>query len=288
MTTAIAIIVSLSVIAYLAYLLIKANRALSELDSKYGNICDTEKYAANLRDDAEVYTNNLKTEAAKSVEETLRQKIQLQDDMANLKTKYDSGRHHFEELSRHISTLEENSEMLDFGLYRPHFDFGTSEDYKLAAQKNYELQKELIKNDKAMNYPSDWTVNGSKTEGRKMTKLNMKVMLRAFNGECDSFISKVRWDNVLKMEERVVKSFEAINKSGEVTRISITRDYLKCKLSELRLAHELALKIKEEREEQRRIQEEMRAVTDRCNHGRQQILLEVSVIPGYSAHAQCP
>jgi hypothetical protein len=287
----IALIFLLLVIAYLALHLVKTKKNLTELNSKYGNICDSEKFAANLRTDAESFASNLKekaersanevtrqadqvaakirsdaeifahelkVEATRSAEQAERQKIHLQDEMETLKKQYDSGKRRFAELSKHISTLEENGEMLDFGLYRPHFDFSSSGEYKLAAEKNYEFQKELIRNEKAMIFPSDWTVNGSKVEGRKMTKLNMKVMLRAFNGECDSFISKVRWDNVLKMEERIRKSFEAINKSGEVTQISITQDYLKSKLSELRLAYELALKIKEEREEQRRIQEEMR------------------------------
>ncbi|HEX2955531.1 MAG TPA: DUF4041 domain-containing protein, partial [Chitinispirillaceae bacterium] len=83
-------------------------------------------------------------------------------------------------------------------------------------------------------------------------------MLRAFNGECDAALAKVRWDNAIKMEERIQKSFETINKSGEVNRSHITDEYLILKLNELRLTHEYQEKIKQEKDEQRQIQEEMR------------------------------
>ncbi len=91
-----------------------------------------------------------------------------------------------------------------------------------------------------------------------MTRQTMKVMLRAFNGECDACVAKVRWDNINKMEERITKSFQAINKSGEVNNIKINREYLELKLEEIRITFEYTEKLKEGKEEQKRIQEEMR------------------------------
>ncbi|MBA3847864.1 MAG: DUF4041 domain-containing protein, partial [Planctomycetes bacterium] len=91
-----------------------------------------------------------------------------------------------------------------------------------------------------------------------MTKKNMKIMLRAFNGESDTAIAKVKWDNITVMENRITKAFESINKIGSTNQISITDEYLDLKLQELRLGHELQEKIKEERDEQRRIQEQIR------------------------------
>ena len=91
-----------------------------------------------------------------------------------------------------------------------------------------------------------------------MTKQTHKLMLRAFNGECDAALAKVRWDNAIKMEERVRKAFETINKSGEVNRSHITNQYLDLKINEFRLTHEYQEKIKQEKDEQREIQEEMR------------------------------
>jgi hypothetical protein len=68
----------------------------------------------------------------------------------------------------------------------------------------------------------------------------------------------VSWNNVIKMEERIRKSFEAINKLGDVEKISVTPEYLKLKLDEIRLTHEYEEKRQQEREEQRRIRAQIR------------------------------
>ena len=85
-----------------------------------------------------------------------------------------------------------------------------------------------------------------------MVKLNEKLLLRAFNGECDAALANVSWNNVTKMEERIQKSFEAVNKLGEVLHVSITPEYLKLKLDEVRLTHEREEKKYQEREERHR------------------------------------
>ena len=91
-----------------------------------------------------------------------------------------------------------------------------------------------------------------------MVRLHSKLLLRAFNGECEAAVSDVTWNNITKMEERVRKSFEAINKLGDVEKISITDPYLKLKLDELRVTYEYQQKRYEDREEQRRIREQIR------------------------------
>ena len=83
-------------------------------------------------------------------------------------------------------------------------------------------------------------------------------MLRAFNGDCDSLISKVNWSNIDKMEERIRKAKKDIEKMNEDLKITLSVNYLNLKLQELWLTHELANKIREEKEEQRRIREQIR------------------------------
>jgi len=101
-------------------------------------------------------------------------------------------------------------------------------------------------------------VSGSRVEGKRMVKQQSKLMLRAFNGECDSAIAKVSWSNIGTMEARISKAFDAINKLGSTSVISITTRYFDLKLEELRLEFELQEKIHEEKEEQKKIREQMR------------------------------
>jgi hypothetical protein len=91
-----------------------------------------------------------------------------------------------------------------------------------------------------------------------MTKQYLKLILRAFNGECDAAIAKVSWNNVTKMEERIRKTFETINDLGGVMEMRIIPEYLELRLAELRLEYETDQKKREEQEEQRRIKEQMR------------------------------
>ena len=106
--------------------------------------------------------------------------------------------------------------------------------------------------------PRDWVVDGSLAKGRRMMAEHSQLMLRAFNGDCDSAIGRVKYDNVAKVETRISKAFEAVNKLGATKKIAIADAYLQKKLAELHLVHEHREKLYEEKEEQREIRERMR------------------------------
>jgi hypothetical protein len=73
--------------------------------------------------------------------------------------------------------------------------------------------------------------------------------LRAFNGECESLIAKVKWNNVNQIKERIKKSFATINKISESQQVTIQNEYLELKLKELALEYEFQLKRQKEKEE---------------------------------------
>ena len=177
---------------------------------------------------------------------------------AQLKQEYDQARARYEELKKELSLLEENLEDISFGVYKPHFNFQTSELYKKQLELVRDRQKTLIRGEKAAICLTTWTVGGSKKEGERMAKQNIKLVLRAFNGECDATVARVSWNNITKMEERLRKSLEAVNKLSAVLQVSITNEYLQLKLDELRLAFEYDEKRYQEQEEQRRIREQMK------------------------------
>jgi hypothetical protein len=91
-----------------------------------------------------------------------------------------------------------------------------------------------------------------------MIRHHTKLMLRAFNGECDAAIANVSWNNAQTMEQRVRKAFTDINKLGQVEHIMISDLYLMLKVEELQMTHEYEQKRYTVREEQRRIREQMR------------------------------
>jgi hypothetical protein len=178
--------------------------------------------------------------------------------LLSLNEKYQSALIIHSNLKNEINLYQDTLEIGSFGLYKPQFNYDTSEKYKLKLETIYNTQKNLIKNESAIICKTEWEVGGSKVEGRKMTSKYKKLMLFAFNGECESCITKVKWNNVEKIKARILKAFESINKLGESHNIYISDYYLKLKLDELSLTYEYEQKKYEEKEEQRIIREQMR------------------------------
>lgn len=170
-----------------------------------------------------------------------------------------------EQLKEQISSLKKelielNDEVLyqSVNLFEPKYDFATSEEYKDRLEQIRNRQKEMIKDKTAVSYFKDWTVNGSLSEGRKMTNDNIKMILRCFNTDCDNAISKVKYNNVDSTQARIQKSFDTLNKLNEINKVSLSKDYLNLKFAELWLAVEYAFKKQDEKEEQKQIRQELR------------------------------
>lgn len=161
-------------------------------------------------------------------------------------------------MEKQIDLFKETLELSEYGVYQPKYSFDLPEQYQLELQAIYNKQKTMIQKGEAAVCTTEWTVSGSVVEGRKMTRQYIKLMLYAFNGECDALISKVRWNNINKSMERIRKSYDEINKLGVTQSVFITEDYFELKLAELSLTYEYEQKKYEEKEEQRRIRELMR------------------------------
>lgn len=156
--------------------------------------------------------------------------------------------------------IELDDEILfqSYSLFKPMYDFSSSEVYKLQLDSIREQQKAMIKDKSAVDFFDGWTVDGSKSKGRKMTNDNIKMILRCFNTDCENAIDRVKYNNIDSMRNRINKSYETLNKLNEVNQISIRPSFLELKMSELQLAVEYTLKKQDEKEEQKRIRQELR------------------------------
>ena len=174
------------------------------------------------------------------------------------RTRFESTIEQLERLTSELDRVQDAVEMQSFGLYEPEFDFDTSDQYKDALRTVRDSQKQTIRDKTAAVCDVEWRVEGSKVQGRQMTTRQLRLQLRAFNGEASAAITKVRYNNVEAVEERINKAFEAINKLGKTQQCRVTQHYLGLKIKELHLAHEYEEKKQAEKEEQRAIREQMR------------------------------
>jgi hypothetical protein len=218
----------------------EADKRLEEANQKYGGLISREDTARELDTKITVLTDRLKQldKQSQVEEQELSKKISV--------------------LRAKLKGLEEQEIVEDFGFYESKYDFQEAEEYKQRLDKIRAQQKQMIKDKQAAVCHTQWSVGGSAKEGKKMTDNFLKLVLRAFNGECDASVVKVKYNNVQTMENRIRKTYDDLNKLSQTTHCEITSRYLDLKLQELWLTHEYQERKYQEQEEQRIIREQMR------------------------------
>lgn len=209
---------------------------------------------------AEISTDRVRFEQERQrlIAETARERAESQAASLGARAEFQTLLTNLERLRQEFSVLDEESNLQSFGFYKPRYEFADSIRYQTELDAIRGRQKQMLKDKTAATCSIEWTVNGSKSEGKKQINQTLKLMLRAFNGECDAAIAKVRYNNVQVMEARIKKACETINGLAEVQSCRIAPNYLQLKLQELSLVHEYEEKLQAEKEEQRRIREQMR------------------------------
>lgn len=194
----------------------------------------------------QIKIDNQKAIFDKEVSKLENEKSRLQSELTSLKSKI----------------IESNDEILyqECGLYEPKFIFANSETYKIELKNIRNKQKAMIKAGTAASGNTAWTVNGSNSQGRKMVKDMQKLLLRAFNGECDVLVDKVKVNNYDSYVQRMSKACDTISKLGKIMNIVVTAPYFDLKLQELSLALDYQKKKEQEKEdakaERQRLREE--------------------------------
>lgn len=198
--------------------------------------------------------------------ETLRKKLAEAEkllqtteyDVANKKVQVDNLAKDYKKMEKEYLLMLDNMNMQEFGIYDPNYEFLRIDEYKEKLTCIRQKQKDMIKSKTAASGASTWTVNGNLTEGRKMVSETQKLILRAFNGECDELVSKVKYNNLEASISRIEKSCETISKLGRTMQIAISPQYKNLKIEELKLAFEYAQAKQKEKEELKAHREQMR------------------------------
>lgn len=162
------------------------------------------------------------------------------------------------EKRKQLAVFEVDINALDYGLYKPTFEFANSDLYKEELSKLRDKQKQCIKNDNAAYGNTNWQVNGSAAQGRTMVNNYKKLLLRAFNVECDDIVANVKVSNLERSIERIEKISEQISKLGKTMEIGIAPGYVRLKTDEVKLALDYQQKKQEEKERQKELRAQER------------------------------
>jgi len=195
-----------------------------------------ERFASVLDIDAEVVSMTAKKES-------------IEANIENVRMLYREKKEVYDRLVEQVAIFDERISFAEFGVYEPHFDFGDSERYKQSISNIRSVQKEIVREKKAVLIHTEWTVEGSKAKGATMANRAARLSLRAFNAEADAAIANTRWNNAEAMIRRVENARTQIDKANASLNIEISQTYVEAKLKELRLTHEYREQLKVEREE---------------------------------------
>lgn len=129
-------------------------------------------------------------------------------------------------------------------------ELATSQELKNILSR-YKLEEaELVKNNTAI----DVLINDDK----KFITTQIRQILRSFNAECDLAISNVTLKNIDTMRNKILRSYETLNKIYKSDGVQITKEFLENKLQQLITAHSYQEKLEDERVQKKLIQEQLK------------------------------
>ncbi len=138
----------------------------------------------------------------------------------------------------------------------PAHDFGAASEYEQQLGQIRDRQERLVRSGTAAALVG-WHAPADAAAKRILDRA-LALVLRAFNGECDALIERVRADTLATYERRIGAAANAINKLAASLHCAIAETYVQLKRQELHLVHAYQTQVKTERDEQRAIRAQQR------------------------------
>lgn len=183
------------------------------------------------------------------------------EELEKIKNTIKETNEHIEALRTEETNMEKQVEntlvAVESGNFDFHYHYEDSIKYEEKLKEIKEEQKEMVKWELAIKQVR-WEVNGSINKGERMLKDLSKLLLRAFNNECDNIIMNVKYSTIANCKAKIEKSFNQLNKFVKTYECYITNEYLDLKIKELELRCGYVTMKQREKEEQQRIKEQMR------------------------------
>ena len=146
-----------------------------------------------------IQIDNLK----KEIESLSSQEAQKKGEVSSLDTEIELKR-------RELRVVDDALLIEEFGLYEPQFDFANSSQYKDVLSSVRKEQKDEVQKMNRMAKNTHWTVENNAAKGRQMVGQTTRLLLRAYNSECDEIIRKVKFSNIDRSIEQIQKAADTI------------------------------------------------------------------------------
>lgn len=226
-------------------------------------------FGGGKRRELESELEGLRTEVARlsgmNPEQIAAERQLHRDEIERLRLEEDRLRANLHQAMGEIATMQEQlvqtqEEMIlqDAGIYQYLHPLEDAVAYKARLTKLQDQIKSLVRGGGAVNAAKGWTVNGSAREGAAMVRDFSKLMLRAYNAEADNCVRTVKPHRVQALIDRLNKVRETIARLGKTMDISISAEYHRARVNEIKLTADYQGKVEEEKERVRAQREQQR------------------------------
>lgn len=242
------------------------------------NLLKKELLKFNKITDVEVEIKNKKEEFEKLIlDKTLQfnKKLLIQTEeydkkeilLNELNERYNFAKETYNTLNNEINLFDEKINKIEYGIYKPIYNFENSLDYKNESNILLTKQLQLIisertifleKTSSYMEMSLKKTVNISDIE---LLKFQIHTLMQlAFNNGSSNIILKAKWNNINQLSKQIKRLSKQISDLGKCNLFTIifTPEYENLKQLELSLHHEYMLKIQNEKEVERANKEALR------------------------------
>lgn len=162
------------------------------------------------------------------------------------------------DLKRGIAATDDVAMLQELGIYAYRHPLADAVSYKSRLADLTDSIKTAARKGDAVKGATNWTVNGSVQQGRRMVADFSKLMLRAYNAEADYAVRSMRPHRLPSLIDRLDKSRETIARLGKTMDIRITDSYHRLRVRELELTADFLAKQDEEKERRREMREAQR------------------------------
>lgn len=189
---------------------------------------------------------------------------ELRGDLERLNSERNALETRLHELRKEVVTTEETALLQEAGVYEYHHPLGDSVAYQGRLKSLQAEIKAMTRRDGGAVFgATNWQVNGSLPQGRKMVRDFSKLMLRAYNAEADNLVRALKPYKLPAAVDRLNKVVSTIARLGATMDIHISSAYHDLRIRELQLTADYRQKQAEEkerlREEKERLREERAA-----------------------------
>lgn len=157
---------------------------------------------------------------------------------------------------RRYQDEEDYIDIKDMSQYE--YDYKDSKEFNEQLTRIRKKQRIMVKNKEAVVCDTEWEINGSISQGRKLTKDICKLALDSFDDFCDNLIIKLRYSGIQTVKEKILKKYQKINRLLISFNSEISGKYVDLKFEEANLKCKWLMKKEEEKEEIRRREQEIK------------------------------